>query len=104
LNQFDKINIEAFNTKIQQLQNKQILDVRTPEEFKQGAIKEAVNINFYDKNFKDQLGQLDKSKPVMLYCKSGGRSGKTLAILKEMGFSEAYDLIGGYTAWSSPKK
>ncbi len=100
-NQFQKIKVEAFAAKIQALPNEQLVDVRTPQEFKAGAIQDAVNLNFYDKDFKQQLDKLDKSKPVMVYCKSGGRSGKTLDMLKGMGFTEAYDLIGGYTQWSA---
>lgn len=103
-NKFEKIEVAAFKAKIQALPNEQIIDVRTPAEYQAGALDQAVNINFYDKNFKEQLNQLDKSKPVMLYCKSGGRSGKTLAMLKDLGFVEGYDMIGGYTAWSSDRQ
>lgn len=99
--QFQKIEVAAFKAKIQALTNEQIIDVRTPAEFQAGALENAVNINYYDKNYQDQINQLDKTRPVMLYCKSGGRSGKTLAMLKDMGFKEAYDMIGGYTAWSA---
>lgn len=79
-----------------------LIDVRTPDEFNAGHIEKAINHNFYDDNFSNQFAQYDKKKPVMVYCKSGGRSGKTYKILKDMGFSEVYDLQGGYSKW--PKK
>jgi rhodanese-related sulfurtransferase len=79
----------------------QVIDVRTPGEVAQGAIEGATNFDFYEQEeFKDKLADLDKEKPVLVYCKSGGRSGKTASMLKEMGFKEVYDLEGGYSNWS----
>ena len=52
----------------------QLIDVRKPEEFSSGHIENAVNMNFYDADFKSQLNSLDKTKEVYLYCRSGGRS------------------------------
>lgn len=75
------------------------LDVRTPEEFKDGHIEGAVLINFFDTNFKQQLATLDKDKPVYLYCRSGSRSQKAGLILNEMGFKEIYDIEAGYMGW-----
>ena len=77
----------------------QIIDVRTPEEWEGGTLKGAKKINFYDENFKEQLGKLNKKKPVYVYCKSGGRSGKAAKQMKEMGFTSIYNLVGGITAW-----
>ena len=78
----------------------QVLDVRTPEEVAEGKIDDAVNINFYDADFKDQVAaKLDKKVPVYLYCRSGGRSQKAMVILKELGFSVVYELIGGYSGY-----
>lgn len=77
--------------------NVQILDVRTPEEVAEGKIDGSMNINFYDGDFKSQVAaKLDKSVPVYLYCRSGGRSQKALQILKELGFSTVYELNGGF--------
>ncbi len=78
----------------------QIIDVRTPGEVAQGAIEGATNFDFYETEvFKDQMAGLDKENPVLVYCKSGGRSGETAAMLKDMGFKEVYDLEGGYSNW-----
>lgn len=77
----------------------QLLDVRTPEETKQGFIKTAVFANYFDNNFAEKaIKLLDKSKPVYLYCRSGNRSGKSAIILKERGF-EVYNVLGGYNQW-----
>lgn len=76
-----------------------ILDVRTPEEWAEGIISNATQINYYDEDFAAQIETLDKSKPVFVYCKSGGRSSSAAEILKEKGFSKIYNLDGGITAW-----
>lgn len=80
-------------------ENIQLIDVRTAEEYNAGKIGNASNIDFYGDNFQNELEKLDKSKPVMVYCASGGRSGKTANIMKSMGFKEVYDLSGGYKGW-----
>jgi phage shock protein E len=77
----------------------QLIDVRTPEEFKNGHIKNAKNINFNGNDFKSQMEKLDKSKPLYIYCQSGGRSGRAAKILSEMGFKQIYDLKGGFGSW-----
>ena len=78
----------------------QIVDVRTSKEVALGKIEGAINFNFYDSDFEDKMSTLIKDKPVMVYCKAGGRSGKTAAMLKDLGFLEVYDLEGGYSNWS----
>ena len=76
-----------------------IVDVRTPEEYSEGKIGDAMNIDYYSADFKKQAEALDKTKPVLVYCRSGGRSGKSAEILEEMGFTEIYNLEGGYMGW-----
>ena len=78
----------------------QILDVRTPEEWADGTIKNATKMNFFNANFNTQLTKLDKNKPVYVYCKSGGRSGKAKKEMKKMGFTAIYNLNGGIGAWT----
>jgi phage shock protein E len=67
-------------------------------------INNAKNINFFDDDFLSQMSVLDTDKPVYLYCKSGGRSGKAAIQLKEAGFTKVYDLEGGITAWIEKEK
>ena len=77
----------------------QLIDVRTPKEYNEGHIGAAKNIDFYGATFKTQMEKLDRNKPVLLYCHSGGRSGQALTMLKSMGFKEVYDLKGGWSSW-----
>lgn len=73
----------------------QLIDVRTPEEYKSGHIGDARNIDFYSGKFTTEFNKLDKQKPVYIYCRSGNRSKQTGKKLSAMGFKEIYDLKDG---------
>ena len=92
---------EVFAEKIQGIPNTQILDVRTPEEFASEHIDKATNINWLGDDFVTNVENLDKSKPVFVYCKSGGRSAKASAKLAELGFKTIYELQGGIMKWNA---
>lgn len=79
--------------------NFQILDVRTPKEFRKGHLANAININYYNKDFKEQLAKLDKEKTTYVYCHSAGRSGRSMATFKLLGFKQVYDMDKGYAGW-----
>lgn len=79
--------------------NLQLVDVRTKEEYDVSHLKSAQNICVTSDDFIDKVKELDKAKPVYVYCKKGGRSAKAASILKEMGFTKVYDLQGGLTSW-----
>ena len=78
-----------------------ILDVRTPEEYDEGHIEGAINLDFYEDTFRDMLDELDKSTTYLLYCRSGGRSGQTLDIMNELEFSNIYHLTRGINEWKA---
>jgi len=78
-----------------------IIDVRTPEEFKEGHIKNAKNIDFLSPSFTKEISGLDKEKPVYIYCRSGNRSGKSVKDFLNAGFTEVYDLEVGIVGWKS---
>lgn len=92
------ISPEEMNTFLQ-LENVQLVDVRTPEEHKKEFIQNAQNINFLSPTFLDEFDKLDKGKPVFIYCGSGGRSAKCAQKLLEAGFVKIYDLEGGVSKW-----
>ena len=76
-----------------------ILDVRTPGEFSEGHIAGATNLDFYEASFPSDLDALDKDAPYALYCRSGNRSGQTLDMMLELGFTDVTELSGGIVAW-----
>jgi rhodanese-related sulfurtransferase len=88
-----------------QVKTVQLIDVRTPEEFKEGYIKGAVNADWQNEaQFAGQVKKLDKTKPVYLYCLSGVRSGKAAGWLAANGFTEVINLEGGIKAWKAADK
>jgi rhodanese-related sulfurtransferase len=100
---FIDINVEEFQKLIQK-SDAQLIDVRTPGEYKNGHIKNAQLINYMSDDFKAKAFKgLDKTKPVLVYCASGGRSAKSAKIYKEAGFKKVYNLVGGFRAWEAKK-
>lgn len=82
----------------------QLIDVRTPEEYAEGHLKGAVNMNVNDDGFDAQVAKLDKTKPVLLYCRSGKRSANASGKMHDLGFTEIYNLDGGIIGWGSAGK
>ena len=80
-------------------QQYQIIDVRTPIEFEQGHIEKAINVDYKEANFIEKISAFDKSKTLLIYCRSGNRSGKASKIMDSLGFTKIYDLEGGFMNW-----
>lgn len=97
------LSAPAFAQALDSIHQKQVVDVRTPEEYQSGHIAMAENINLYDADFTSKLNQLDKQQPVFVYCKVGGRSAKAAKALHDLGFTRVYDLDGGIMAWEKNK-
>ncbi|NNE33405.1 MAG: rhodanese-like domain-containing protein [Winogradskyella sp.] len=89
---------------ILELEDVQLVDVRTSKEFDESHILNAQNIDFNSPTFDDDIEKLDKAKPVILYCKGGGRSAKCAEKLKDAGFKKIYDLEGGISKWQHSDK
>ena len=87
-----------------EMEDVQLVDVRTPEEHDKEHIVNSQNIDFTSPTFEDDIAKLDKAKPVILYCKGGGRSAKCAKKLKEAGFQKIYDLEGGISKWKHSDK
>src|SRR6056297_1697226 len=80
--------------------NSVVLDVRTPEEVALGMIPNAIHIDiFKGQGFIDEVNQLDKTKNYYVYCKAGGRSGQACSVMNQLGFDNAYNLVGGFSQW-----
>ena len=80
-----------------------IIDVRTPDEFNKGHLKNSLNVNWFDENFDENLNIFSKDLPVMVYCLSGGRSSKANERIKSLGFKNVYELDGGILEWRKNK-
>lgn len=91
--------LEMLNAKKAPGEKPTVLDVRTPDEFAAGHIEGAKNFDFLDSSFAAEVGKLDKSKPYLVHCQAGGRSAKSLEVLKKLGFSKLYHLPAGMKGW-----
>ncbi|RTY66646.1 rhodanese-like domain-containing protein [Flavobacterium sp. GSP27] len=81
-------------------ENAVILDVRTEDEFSEGYIANAINIDIHSgQDFVTEIEALDKNKKYYVYCRSGMRSAKACEIMNQLGFENAYNLIGGIIEW-----
>jgi len=82
-----------------------LLDVRTDEEVEEVTIPEALHIDFYKgQDFLNEVEKLDKDKNYYVYCRSGNRSGQTCMLMKQLGFDNTFNLVGGMNEWQGPTK
>lgn len=88
---------------VEQLENDTnavILDVRTDAEVAQGKIPNTIHIDIYrGQDFVTEIEKLDKSKNYYVYCRSGNRSGQACRLMNQLGFNNAYNLMGGILQW-----
>jgi len=77
-----------------------MLDVRTLSEYSAGHLINAINFDYYAKDFRETIDKLGKWKTYLVYCRSGGRSAKAVSIMKELGFMKTYNMLGGFTQWA----
>lgn len=102
------VSPKDFLSYMDRFPSEQVIDVRTAKEVSEGMIDGAVNIDFNSDAFKVEMnsGKFDKNAAVMVYCRSGNRSGKAAELLKAWGFKKVYDMEGGYIAYKKafPRK
>jgi phage shock protein E len=77
------------------------LDVRTADEFAEGHLINAININVESGNFEAEIEKLDKNTTYAVYCRSGRRSAIAVDLMKKAGFTSLYNLDGGVIDWSA---
>ncbi|MEP7269233.1 MAG: rhodanese-like domain-containing protein [Saprospiraceae bacterium] len=102
INAQTKIDASKVQEMLTQDKTIQLVDLRTPGELdKTGKIPGAMTINYSSPDFQERITKLDKTKPIIVYCASGGRSGKTAGILSQSGFEKIYDYSGGMMDWAT---
>lgn len=90
-----------FAEKIRLLPSADLIDVRTPEEYSGGHLRNAFNIDWNSESFDQKISSLDKSKPILVYCRSGSRSAAAASRMRSSGFKEVYELLGGIMKWTT---
>ena len=78
-----------------------LLDIRTPAEVAAGHLPGASALDFYGDTFLQELSELDRDAVILIYCRTGNRTGQTLTRMTEMGFERVYDLANGITRWGA---
>ncbi len=78
-----------------------LLDVRTSQEFADGHLSGAVNVDVESADFLQKVESLDRTLPYAVYCRSANRSKVAMSAMQQLGFTQLYDLAGGITAWKS---
>jgi rhodanese-related sulfurtransferase len=92
---------KEFKEKIASTPGAVIVDVRTPQEYSEGIIKGAVNIDYRDPSFAKKISKLDKDKPYFLYCLAGTRSAGAAEQMQKAGFKTIYTLEEGFKGWTT---
>lgn len=93
------VSVEEFKHAMDSLDDEVLVDLRTPEELKQGRIDGAIVIDYFGPDFDPAIKGLDKNKVYLLYCAGGGRSGETAELMQQMGFKKVYNLESGFRGW-----
>lgn len=93
------VSPKEFETMLKEDPKAYLLDVRRPEEFDAGHLKDAHLLNWLDTDdFKKNAQKLDKSKTIFVYCRSGRRSNEAANYLSQQGY-KVVDMDGGILAW-----
>lgn len=80
-----------------------VLDVRTPDEFKEGHIKNAINIDINSDDAFQKIDKLNKNAKYIVHCRSNHRSGIATVYMNKHGFKTIYQMMDGYLGWNSNK-
>jgi len=96
---YKTISVSDARAMMESSSNLLVVDVRTPQEYMQGHLKGAINIPLSDLSLR--MGELEKDRPILVYCQTGYRSAQASSILVKAGFVKIYNLEGGIMAWVS---
>jgi thioredoxin 1 len=100
---FTTVTPQEFSKKLAKTPEAFLIDVRTPGEYADGHLQDAVNIDWKSNDFGEKVADIDKSAPIYVYCLSGGRSKGAANFLKKEGFENVIEMDGGMMKWRSLK-
>lgn len=103
LGDIHNVSVDNF-AKSMNLKNVTLVDVRTQKEYDEAHIEGASIVDWKQRSFKDLIAKVDKKNPVLIYCRSGNRSGKAASTMQALGFKNVYNLSGGVKAWKAAGK
>jgi phage shock protein E len=100
---YHDLSASDFKTKLEATPSGILIDLRTPDETAKGIIPNAIQLDYFRKDFEKEVIKLDKNKTYFLYCASGGRSTETAELMAKHGFKQVYNLKEGFTGWKKQK-
>jgi rhodanese-related sulfurtransferase len=97
-----ELSPEQCRTVIQNLGDRcTVIDVRTDDEYSEGHLPGAINLDLLNGELAMGIGRLEKDVPCIVYCRRGTRGRKAMDLLQSAGFSEVYNISGGYEQWKA---
>lgn len=97
-----RLTAKAFDQRAAELADLQVVDVRNPGEVAAGTIPNALTIPVGQ--LPARLGELDPAKPTVVYCAGGYRSSVAASLLRQNGFGDVSDILGGFNAWDEARQ
>lgn len=97
------ITVEEAKNLLGEKEPPTVIDIRTPEEYRKGAIANAKTIDFLSSDFDKKISKLDRKSVYIIHCQSGGRSSKAIKKFKALGFTNVYHLKSGWAGWNAQK-
>lgn len=97
--QLNNLDQQRFEELVKASPNAIVLDVRTQSEFEAEHLPGAIHMDYFGSDLIEQMDALDKTKPYLIYCRSGRRSVRVCVLMRNSGFKEVYNLDGGIKAW-----
>lgn len=98
---YSELSFSEFNNSLKADSNYIIVDVRTPKEYRNGHMKNAVNVSYFGTVFTDSIKKLDRNKTIYMYCQTQHRSPLASKKMKKLGFKKIIDLKGGFMKWEN---
>jgi glyoxylase-like metal-dependent hydrolase (beta-lactamase superfamily II)/rhodanese-related sulfurtransferase len=97
-----RLTAKVFDQRVAELPDLQVVDVRNPGEVAAGTIPNALTIPVGQ--LPSRLAELDPAKPTVVYCAGGYRSSVAASLLRQNGFSDVSDILGGFNAWDEARQ
>ncbi len=98
MNNLKEISVHSLNKKIKNNEQFLLIDVREHKELEISKISQAVHIPM--NTIPENLNQISSTQPIIIMCKSGGRSTQVCEYLNNQGYSNVYNLKGGIINWA----
>lgn len=99
--EYSEISCKEFENLLASDKDYLLVDVRTPKEYRNGHMQNAINVSYFHSWFGDSIQKLDHNKTVYMYCQTQHRSPIASRKMKKMGFKKIIDLKGGFIKWEN---